>query len=271
MIQVTKNVSVESGFDGCNLGCVTTKDGIVLIDTPIRPSDAVKWRDLVNKKGEVRYVINTEEHPDHSQSSWFFGGVLVTHQVTREKLAKTPMSQVMELVKHIDPDAVSIMKGFQLRLADITFTGSLTLHLGDHTFRLFDLPGHSTGGIGVYIPEERVVFTTDTVFHHWKSWLQEADPAKWLESLKKLNELGLDAVVPGHGNVCKKDYLDEQASIIRRWVEVVQSAIKKGLSLEEAQAQISPPDPYPKQPKTPMSEPELNKAIIARLYHIYSK
>jgi glyoxylase-like metal-dependent hydrolase (beta-lactamase superfamily II) len=32
----------------------------------------------------------------------------------------------------------------------------------------FHLPGHSTAGIGVYIPEEQVVFTTDIVFHKRK-------------------------------------------------------------------------------------------------------
>ena len=269
MIQVTENVSVENGFAGCNLGLVTTSEGVVMIDTPIRPSDAIKWRDTIARKGKIRYVINTEEHPDHCQSSWFFGGVLITHQVTREKLARTPLSEVMGVVRHMDPESVGLMKDYQLRLADIAFTGSLELHLGNHTFRLFGLPGHSTGGIGVYIPDERVVFTTDICFYHFKSWLQEADPSAWLESLRKLGALELEAVVPGHGAVCKKEYLKEQTGIIQGWVKAVQSAIKEGLSLEEAQARISSPDPYPKQPRTPMTEAELNKAIIAQLYQIY--
>jgi hypothetical protein len=54
-------------------------------------------------------------------------------------------------------------------------------------------------------------------------------------------------------------------------VEVVKSAIKQGLSLEEAQAKITSPDSYPKQPGTPRTEAELNKAIIARLYQLNSE
>lgn len=271
MIQVTKNVYVETGIKACNLGLITTKEGMVMIDVPIAPSDAVKWRDETVKKGELRYLINTEEHPDHCQNSWFFPGILITSQQTREKLAKVAPDEVIERVKHIDPAGVPLMKGFQLRLADITFTGGLDLYLGDHTVRLFQLQGHSTGGSAVYIPEERVVFTTDCVFHRVKTWLQEADPDQWLESLKKLGELHVDVIVPGHGALCKKDYLEEQARIIRRWVELVKSAIGNGWSMEEAINRISQPDPYPKQPNTPMTEDELNRAIIARLYHLYSR
>ena len=270
MIQVSKNVYVETGMTACNLGFVVTKDGVVMIDTPMKPTDAVKWRDEASKKGEIRYNINTEEHADHWQGSHFFPGKLITHQITREKLTKATAAEVIERVKHLDPGGVSLMKGYQVRLAEITFNESMNLHLGDHTIKLFHLPGHSTGGIGVYIPEERVVFTTDIIFHKMKSWLHESDPSKWLASLKKLSALDLDVVVPGHGNLCKKDYIDEQAGTIRQWIEAVKSAIKQGLSVEEAQAKIACPDPYPKQPGTPMTEPELNKAIIARLYNLNS-
>lgn len=271
MIQVTKNVYVETGLLACNLGCVTTKEGVVMIDTPMQPTDAVKWRDDARKKGEIRYLINTEEHGDHWLGSHFFPGIVITHQETRDKLAKVSAAEVIERVKRRDPAGVSLMKGFQVRLADITFAESMNLYLGEHTLKLFHLPGHSTGGIGVHIPEERVVFTTDIVFHKMKSWLTESEPSHWLASLKKLGELDVDVIVPGHGALCKKDYLEEQASIVQGWVGAVRSAIKQGLSLEEAQARISSPDPYPKQAGTPMTESELNKTIIARLYQLFSK
>jgi cyclase len=271
MIQVSKNVYVETGMTACNLGFLTTKEGIVMIDTPMRPTDAVKWRDEASKKGEIRYLINTEEHPDHWQGSYFFPGVLITHQETRDKLAKVEAAEVIERVKQIDPAGVTLIKSYQVRLADITLTDSMCLYLGGHTIKLSHLPGHSTGGIGVYIPEERVAFTTDIIFHKMKSWLHESDPQQWLTSLKKLGELDLEVIVPGHGDPCKKDYLEEQASIVRRWVELVKSAIKQGLSVEEAQAKISSPDSYPKQPGTPKTESELNRAIIARLYHLNSQ
>jgi len=271
MKQVTENVYVETGLFACNLGLISTKEGNILIDTPMRPTDAVAWRDEVGKKGEIRYLINTEEHPDHTTCSSFFPGSLITHQKTRESLTKRATEEVVGIVKYLDPEGSSLMEGFQLSLADITFSESLNIFLGGIRVDLFSLPGHSDGGIGVYIPDQKVVFTTDIVFHQTKSWLHDSSPSQWLESLKKLGALDVDVIVPGHGEICKKAYRDEQAGIIEQWVREVQSAIDKGLSEEEALAEISQPDPYLKQANTPMTEGELDKAIIARLYSIYSK
>lgn len=269
MIQISKNVYVETGMMACNVGFVTTKTGIVMIDTPMRPTDAVKWRDEVSTHGEIKYVINTEEHADHWLGSHFFRGALVTHRETRNKLSARSVDEIIGMAKRMDAGAESLLKGYQVRLADITFDERMYLHQGGHTIELFHLPGHSTGGIGVYIPEERVVFTTDIVFHKKKSWLQEADPSKWLASLEKLARLDVDIIVPGHGDLCNKEYLEEQGGIVRRWVEATESAIKQGLTVEEAQARIASPDPYAKQEGTPMTEAELNKAIVARLYLLY--
>ena len=44
MKQLTANVFVETGLKGANHGFVTTSDGIVLIDTPHKPSDAIAER-----------------------------------------------------------------------------------------------------------------------------------------------------------------------------------------------------------------------------------
>lgn len=268
LIKVTENVYVENGMVACNVGFLVTKQGVVVIDTPMRPTDIMKFRDEASKKGEIRYVINTEEHPDHWQGSYFFPGLLITHQETRNRLMPAKPEEVMERVKQMDPEGIPLMKGYKVSLADITFDENLTIHLGDHTIKLFHLPGHSPGGIGVYLPEERVVFTTDIVFHKWKSWLHESEPTKWLASLKKLESLNAAVIVPGHGDICPRNYLQEEATIVSRWVELVKSAIQKGQSEEEAAATIVCPDPHPKQPGTPMTPEQLNRAIISRLYQL---
>jgi cyclase len=271
MIQVTKNVFVETGMPVCNVGCLVTKAGLVMIDTPMRPTDAVKWREATGKFGQAKYVINTEEHEDHWLGSHFLPGILITSQNTRDKLTEKTAAEIQKMVSHIDPQSMSLMKDYKVRLADITFKDSLTLYLGNHTVQLFALPGHTPGGIGVYIPEEKTVFTTDIVFHKIKSWMQESNPEVWLRSLQKLNSLNPDIVVPGHGPVCDKEVFKEEADIVQKWVDAVKKAIKQGLSLEEAIATIPNQDPNPKQEGTPMTEPELNQAIITHLYQFYSK
>lgn len=270
MKQVTENVFVESSF-ACNVGLITTENGNILVDSPMRPSDAVKWKNEISDRGKVKYLINTEEHPDHTDGSRLLPGVYITHQNTRERLEKISPEELLMRTKHIDPEGMALVENLPMRLPDITFSDSLELFMGNLTVKLLHLPGHTEGGTGVYIPEEKVVFTTDTVFCHKKTWLQEATPSKWLESLNKIRDLGADTIiVPGHGDICNVEYLDEQAGTINKWVEAIQSAVDRGLTLDETKAEISCPDPHPKQPGTPMTEEGLNEAIITRLYAIYS-
>ena len=53
MEQITANVFMENQIRGCNHGFVTTSDGIVMIDSPHKPSDALKLKAELEKRGEL--------------------------------------------------------------------------------------------------------------------------------------------------------------------------------------------------------------------------
>lgn len=216
-----------------------------MIDTPEMPSDAEKWHDEIAKKGEVVYLINTEPHVDHVSSNHLFSGIGVAHQGTREE-----------------------MRRYQKRLPNITFSHRLYLYLGDRTFELVHLPGHTASETAVCIPEERVVFTGDNVFHKVQSWLYESLPMEWLESLKKIERLDVDTIVPGHGEVCDKGYLKEQAAFIEEWIEAVKKAIEQGLSQKEAAERISFLDRYPMDVGLDRMGPMVQRMNVYRLYDV---
>ncbi len=44
-MQLTDNVYVETAYMGANVGFVTTEHGIVMIETPQLPTDAIQWRE----------------------------------------------------------------------------------------------------------------------------------------------------------------------------------------------------------------------------------
>jgi cyclase len=269
--QVTTNIYVETGYSGCNPGFVMTREGILMIDAPILPADSVKWQEEIAKKGQMRYLINTDQHPDHFWGNYFFPTIVIANKEARESMQMIPADAAIGMVTRNAPETLPLMEGYQVRLPHITFTESMNLYLGDHTFELLHLPGHATGVSGVYIPEERAVFASDCIFYKSKTYLHHATPDKWLDSIKKLGELDIDIIIPGHGDdVCTKAYLEEQTSIIEQWVEVVKSSIQQGYSEEEATVKISCPDPYPLPKFALYSETELNKTIITRLYQVLS-
>ncbi|MBR9702371.1 MBL fold metallo-hydrolase [Candidatus Pacearchaeota archaeon] len=68
--------------------------------------------------------------------------------------------------------------------------------------KVIKTPGHSPGDICFYMPEEKILFSGDVLFH--KGYIGRTDfpsslPEKMQESLEKLKELDYDILLPGHG------------------------------------------------------------------------
>lgn len=266
MKQISGNVYVETKFRGCNPGFVTTEEGIVMVDSPQVPSNAIKWKALMEGRGEVRYLINTEPHRDHIIGNFFFPGTVIAHKGTREVVSSFSKDSILDRVQRVEPADLALMDGYFVKNASITFTRDISLHLGRHTFNLISLPGHTASQIGVHIPDEGVLFTGDNVFYRVQTWLKEAHPYEWLKSLKRIEKMDVDLIVPGHGEVCDKRYLKEQTSFIEEWIDAVKEAIRQGLSVEEAQEKISYLDRYPMDIGLEKEGPEVQRMNVARLY-----
>ena len=61
MQKIADNVYVENELSMCNTGIVVTKEGVVIIDTPMAPVNAKKLAVEVEKFGPIRYVIKSIE------------------------------------------------------------------------------------------------------------------------------------------------------------------------------------------------------------------
>ncbi|HET6317015.1 MAG TPA: MBL fold metallo-hydrolase, partial [Chloroflexota bacterium] len=66
MRRITEHAWAEFLLWGCNPGFIATPDGVLLIDTPQQPIDALRWRERITEQhGRIRHLLNTEPHPDH--------------------------------------------------------------------------------------------------------------------------------------------------------------------------------------------------------------
>lgn len=208
MRQVSANVFAETGFSrGCNPGFVVTPEGIVMVDCPYRPSDALRWREEVCLRGKPLYLINTEPHRDHITGNAFFDVTVIAHEgIRRESLASLGSPEEMrQAIEAIDPEGVALLEGYRPNPPQVTFTERMALHLGEQTLELICLPGHTSYQTAVFLPNERVVFTGDNIVNGVQPFLHQAVPLRWLVSLNRIGELDVDWVVPGHGDVGGKE------------------------------------------------------------------
>jgi len=268
MHQISENVYVETGCKGANTSIVNTAEGPVMIDNPHRPSDCLRLRDEIAGLGEVRYLINTEHHIDHITGNYYFPGTVVAHEETKRAMAEMPMAKIFGRVREIDESEISLMENYRLRMPSITFSERLSLYLGNHTFNLLHLPGHTMGQTAVHLPEEKVLITGDTVSYRVQIFMHECEPFQWLQSLKKIEELDVDKIVPGHGEVCDKSYLPELAAFIQEWIDAVKDAITRGVSKEEALDRISFLDRYPMDVGEAEMGPVVQRWNVSHLYDL---
>ena len=221
------------------MGCIITRDGLVMIDTPHKPSNAMTWKKEVESRGTVKYLINTESHDDHFTCDFFFQVPVVAQEKAREEIAAAEVKMILDVIAQKDPAGFPLMKGYKKNVPSITFSDQLALYVGNHSFHLIHMPGHSAGQTSVLVPEERLVFTGDNVCYKIQGFLHEADPYAWLESIKKIEKLDVDYIVPGHGGVCDKSFLKEQTAFVQECIDKIKDALKKGWTREEAIARIS--------------------------------
>ncbi len=239
MEQITSNVFVETQVRGCNHGFVKTSDGLVMIDSPHKPSDALKLKAEMAKHGELRYIINTEPHGDHWTGNAFFDAPVVAHEGVRTRMMNTNMDEHVARVGAFGPEEPALLKGYTPNMPVITFKNGMTMHVGDHTFEMIHMPGHTLYQAAILIKEEGVVFTSDNIFHKVQTWLHEANPDLWLVAIESLRKLNEQIFVPGHGALCDKGYLDEQGSFIQEWKEYVKDGIDRGMTKDEAVANLT--------------------------------
>ncbi|MFC1893773.1 MBL fold metallo-hydrolase [Chloroflexota bacterium] len=270
-MQITANIYVETGYRGTNVGYITTERGVVMIDSPWRPTDAVTWRRQIEEKGHISYLINTHSHHDHVFGNFFFTAPIIAHQKAREAILVADKNELLARLAEIDPEGLPMVSEYHINAPSITFSEHLTMYLGGPTIQLIHLPGHTPGEIGIVVPEERVVFVGDNIFCRLQAFLHESDPFTWLQSLKRIGELEVDHIVPGHGEVCDKSYLAEQSGFIQEWVDIVKRAIDQGRTKEEALSEISLLDRYPMAPGNEKMGPELQRMNISRLYDVLTQ
>lgn len=129
------------------------------IDTPdVKAIQAA----LVSKGWRLTHIFNTHHHADHA------GGNLELKAATHCQI--------------IGPKAdARRIPGIHVQYGD-----GDTFLFGNHAVEVFDTPGHTTGHIVYYLPEDGVAFVGDTLFSMGCGRLFEGSPGQMWGSLQKL-------------------------------------------------------------------------------------
>lgn len=252
MIQTyKKRIFVETEYFGANVSCISTKKGLVLVDSPFLPADARDWAGRIREQTgqDIAYQINTDHHFDHVMGNGFLTDNVICHSTAAKgiKLLQNK-SELRKIVRAIFPD---ILDDIEAEIDDlhvpsprIAFDRKLTLDMGDATVVLEFVGGHSPGTILVYLVEDKVVFTGDNVEGQFPYFGQGRFNV-WRDTLRKILSMDIEVLVPGHGPVGGKELVQRYLAFFGELEEEAKNLRRKGLTVDEMLKESNAIDFFP--------------------------
>jgi glyoxylase-like metal-dependent hydrolase (beta-lactamase superfamily II) len=202
---------------------IVTPQGVIATDpiSYLRPAkpyiDAIK---AVTDK-PIKYVIYSHHHYDHIAGGKPFkelGATFIAHRRARERFLE------MKKQNALLPDVV---------MPDEVVDGKRTIKLGGTTLELIYVGrNHSDDSLVMRLPKEKLVFVVDFApieSIQFRNIPDNASPLEFIDSLKKLDALDWERLIPGHPNAggrfgTKKDVEDDIAYMQDLSAEVKKAA-----------------------------------------------
>ena len=243
MDRLSEHLYAETAYDWANVGAAVTESGVVLFDSPVRPSDSRKWQEEVSSLSPlgVRYLIATDYHGDHTTGSSFIKGDVarIAPQYVYDEISKGDNAFSKEIFVKTLRDLGFVEEADEIEntavpLPQFCFEDSLILHLPPLTFEIHRKGGHSPACTSVLVPEEGVLFSGDVVINGPSAGMRDAYVREWIEALTWVENLDIETIVPGHGDICGKEVATELKDRLSGMMEIMAEVISSGKQKAEA-------------------------------------
>lgn len=213
-------------------GVIAGPQWAVLIDTLALPEESLAIRDFVEREVgvQVRYIINTHYHADHTWGNCFFpGATVIAHALCRQLLEERGIPS-MEAARKQNP----AFKQVKMVLPHFTFNqGALTLRVGKKNLTILPSPGHSPDGISVLVEEDRVLFAGDAFMP--LPYVVDGDAEDIMLSIKKFSRMGLENIIQGHGDIVLRGEIDAAVKENITYLTNIRKVAKTALRRRAAQ------------------------------------
>ena len=191
------------GFD-CNVFVIESDNEILMIDSGAgnllaqrvkTNSESLTTLKQVIENKSINQIFLTHGHIDH------IGGVSdlqldKTCEISASSIEANHISSgdssYLDPILHSTCKPITISKQYQ--------EGDI-IQVGDFSFNVLITPGHTRGSVSLYESEKKILISGDTVFPQGsfgRTDLPSGSSVELLESLKRLSELEIHVLLPGH-------------------------------------------------------------------------
>ncbi len=234
--KLTESIYMLKGAGG-NIGLLVGKEGTLMIDDQFAPlSNKINGAIKTIDPGDIKFLINTHIHGDHSGGNENFrrmDATIVAHDQVRERMMKESVNPFNKTASQPrDKDA----------WPTITFGDVMNFHLNGEDIELIHLsPGHTDGDVLVHFKKANIYHTGDTFTRGGYPYIDLSNGGSftgYITSLDKTLSLLDDnsKIIPGHGDLATKADVKAFRDKLADIRDQVASALKKGTKVEDMAA-----------------------------------
>ena len=172
-------------------------------------------------------IVNSHGHPDHSGGNFWFSENVLIHKNDMElcisansvKSRKFSVDNAKFFRDYTTNEVRNILpKDFDENNYINQGTGNLLpvkegdiFDLGGITLKVYELPGHTRGCIGLLYQEEKILYTNDAINDHLWLFLNESEKlSTYIKTLYKAKNIDFKVFYRGHNAApCGKSILDD--------------------------------------------------------------
>ena len=226
--EITKIAGEVYRFRNANHYSVFAVTPVGVIATDPINADAARWlrAEITRRFNQpVRYLVYSHDHADHISGGEVFADTAV-------------------VVAHDNAKAAIVGERRPTAVPQVTFSDRMAIELGGTVVELSHVgKNHSDNSLVMRFPRERLLFAVDFIPVNSYSFrdFPDAYMPDWVESLRRVEAMEFDTLVPGHGPLGTKanvtmfrEYLQDLRGEVMRYA-------REGKSLDEIKQLVTLP------------------------------
>lgn len=235
MRQIAPNIYISTNYPEVNVGLVVGPAGVVAVDAPTLPRDALRWQQQIAERIDrpILYTVLTDTHPHRLLCAGLLGAPIVSSQAAYEQAAEYSKGFWQDVVRQLKcryPEEKSALTDVDPVLPEILFSDTLTLHKGGTNVTVKRIQGGAPGSAWVDLRDKGVLFVGDTLVVGVPPVMDAGPDTKaWLNMLTTIRRPRFSdiKIVPGRGPIS-----DQSAT--RPLSEYIRTARRRARSLHTA-------------------------------------
>jgi cyclase len=260
-----------------NFAIIKANDGsAVLIDSDIRRIDEIEEALKLTGCREIKYLVNTHEHFDHTSANYYFarrGVAIVASRGCVQAMKKDGEKDFARMLAPA-PHIYQRFPGIRMILPEVVFDNTTTVTLPgvslDIKYCAENGHSHSKGDTTLYFNEDEILIAGDLLYTEVHPVTFFGNIPNWLTTLKPLFQTHYKQLLPGHGPKVEgqqagRAYFKKMYDYLEDFYGHLQE-IKSGRKSAQDVAEYMMSGVYASLGKTRMVERNIHQFLTGRWY-----